>query len=42
MTKTEANVIVTAREDYKVIHGLTIPTLSGNRGIAGASFICSV
>jgi len=41
MTKTEANVIVTAREDYKVIHGLTIPTLSGNRGIAGASFICS-
>lgn len=41
MSHAEKSVIITAREDYQVINGLTIPTLSDNRGIAGASFISS-
>ncbi|NOQ13350.1 MAG: hypothetical protein GQ583_02560 [Methyloprofundus sp.] len=41
MNKVEQGTIVTAREDYQIMHGITIPTMSDNRGIAGASFISS-
>lgn len=41
MNKAEKSVIVTAREDYQVMHGITIPIMSDSRGIAGASFISS-
>ena len=41
MNKVEQGTIVTAREDYQIMHGITIPTMSDHRGIAGASFISS-
>ncbi|MBU0499554.1 MAG: autoinducer binding domain-containing protein [Gammaproteobacteria bacterium] len=41
MDEAGKNVIVTAREDYKVVNGLTLPLMSSARGIAGASFISS-
>lgn len=41
MTAPESRVIVTAREDYRIINGLTLPLMSDARGIAGASFTSS-
>ena len=41
MTTAERTVIVTAREDYRIVNGLTLPTMSNLRGIAGASFTSS-
>lgn len=35
----ERNVILTAKEDYKMNNGITIPTMNNQRGIAGASVI---
>lgn len=39
MNKAEENVIVVAREDYQMTHGLTIPTMADSRGIACVSVI---
>lgn len=41
MDEAGKKVIVTAREDYQVVNGLTLPLMSSARGIAGASFISS-
>lgn len=41
MKRNEKEVIVSARVDYDVVNGITIPTLSDGRGISGASFISS-
>ena len=35
----ERNVIATAREEYKMHNGITIPTMNDKRGIAGASVV---
>lgn len=41
MTSAERRVITTARDDYRMINGLTLPLMSDTRGIAGASFVSS-
>ena len=41
MNKSEKHVIETARTDYQIVQGITIPAMSDSRGIAGASFISS-
>ena len=39
MNAAAQKVILTALKDYQMIHGLTIPTLSGNHGVACVSVI---
>lgn len=39
LNKQEQEVFVSAREDYQMANGLSIPTLTGAKGIAATSFI---
>ena len=41
MATREKAVIVTAREDYRLINGLTLPMLCDTRGVAGVSVVSS-
>lgn len=41
LSKEEKNVITVARSDFSITNGLSIPTQSNKKGIAGASLICS-
>lgn len=39
LSADEANVLTVAREDYGIKQGLTVPTMSNGKGIAGVSLI---
>ena len=41
LSKPQRKIIITAKEDYKIHNGITIPTMNNSRGSAGSSVISS-
>lgn len=41
LTPVERQVLVTAREDYGIMHGVSLCTMNEERGVAGASIVSS-